>query len=863
MRKIDKMSVSQFNLFAQETTESKISGSKGLASNLGGRFKWLGWGICLLLAQLPLNAQVSVPTEVLQREEVGDLAAASDLLTPFVKEKDPEHRTTDAGVHLSLLQETIRGLHLASIYHREGDDGRAKVALENILTKLDPVRDGNLIVALARSLKVIQAETLQAEEKEAIERLTAARSLLEAEKYDDALAAYDEVAKLPASQIPTQVIREARLGKLKAVSAKARAQSPTFWGEIGASGLHGARTVTQWLVYLAAVGLLGLLFAGARGRIPVRPGTVVQFQDLTASSSEQEQRNEHLVREFLQKVTTGASNQVPSGEDFEDFDGKVLGHLRLEVDPLANLQTFVNDEASLHVGPISLQPRQLLRYLGSLFQKPPESILRGSLTSEGDRVTLNVEHRVTAGISLASGCWEVSETGEGARVRAIQRMAMRVAFELSRSRVTDKWESFDLYRQAMELLAQEFSRDGREEELGQARGLLRKSIVHDPSNWLARFHLATLERTLGNDDMAAQHFEFLERLLVAKKGKSGSISHFLHRHPEFVYTVQYNRAVSLAKEENQEDRRRALEIFDDLVEKVARTSEISSPSSAPSPSPASNSHMIAVRPRFFLGRELGLKIEILARSARAAALVRDLDRSGPDEKDAFFQRIKLEKDWFVSLGLDHGNPDWGTLALGYAVALNAFGQACLKFGYYNHSVNAFREAMVVAPEFVDAFNNLAAVYLDQRRKQDPEWALKLEDLLRQVLVIRGSNQKAHLLLGRYYSLPAIGRFEEARQHFGNASRLSWSYFYLAEILIHQDHNREEALKILRRSIFMDKWPDRRYVTFIECALDVSLRHGGDRPLLREALQLAKKYAEEGTNRKPREQKFRHELLGKV
>jgi tetratricopeptide (TPR) repeat protein len=369
--------------------------------------------------------------------------------------------------------------------------------------------------------------------------------------------------------------------------------------------------------------------------------------------------------------------------------------------------------------------------------------------------------------------------------------------------------------------------------------------------------LATLERTIGNDEIAAEHFEFLERM-VAEQAKAETISNLLLRHPEFIYTVQYNQAVCLAKEKNPERRKRALAILDELI---ASTTESTSPgATAPQ---SSHANPPTGRPRHVPGSQPRLKIEMLARSARAAALLEQLERGDPNQKGALFQQIKYEKNWFEALRLDHKNLDWQTYALGYAVALNAFGQACCRLGYFDVAVGAFREAMVVAPDFVDAYNNLAAVYLNERQSQDPEWAHKLEDLLQQALQIQGSSQKAHLLLGRYYSLPGIARFEEARKHLEKATLLSWSHYYLAEILIHQDRNREEALKILRRSIFMDKWPDRRYVTFIESALDVSQRRGGDRVLLKEALQLAEKYLENGQNEKQREKSFRQELLGKV
>ncbi len=772
--------------------------------------------LCLLLVALPLAAQPGLPEAVLQREEAGDLKAALNLLIPFVKANPGEG---DAASHLGLLQETIRIQGLAAAFRREKDDERAKAVLESLLAKLDPVRDGHLVVAVARSLREIRAESLRTEEEEARGQLAAAQVLVEAGKYDDALAMYDEVARSPSGQVSREILHEARLGRIRATSAKARSLSPTFWGEIGQSGRLGARTVSQWLVYLIAAALLGLLFSSVRGRIPIRPGTAIQLQELTAPATEQEGRNQHLVREFLQRLTPGG-HSAPHGEEFDDFDDKALSHLRLEVDPLADLQTFLHEDTAVQIGPLSLNPRQIVRYLGALFQRPSESTLRGSLTSEEGRVTFNVEHRVVAGSKLRSGCWEVSETGEGARTRAIQGMALRISFELASWKVTADWESFDLYRKAMALLSQDHPADSRDQELTQARDLLRRSLVCDPANWLARFHLATLERTLGNDDMAAEHFEFLERLLTEQTIVD-------HRRPELLQTVRYNRAVSLAEQEDPEQRSLAFQILDELI-----------------------------------ANPEGPKTEILARSAKAVALVRDLERAEPEKKGAVFQAIKQEKNWFGSLRLDH-KLDWKTYALGYAVTVNAFGRACLRLGFHDVGVDAFREAMIVAPDFVDAYNNLAAVYLDQRRRQDPEWAHKLEDLLQQALQIQGGSQKAHLLLGRYYSLPAIGRYDEAREHLRKADSLSWSYYYLSEILIHQDNNREEALKILRRSIFLDKWPDRRYVSFIESALDVSQRRGGDRVLLKEALQLAEKYAECGKQAKPREREFRQHLLGKV
>jgi tetratricopeptide (TPR) repeat protein len=799
-----------------------------------------------------------LPSEVLALEKAGQLEGALTLLAPRALAQDPEAKG-DLGAHAGLLRETIRTLHLSSVYHEDGHDERAQAALEALLGKLEPLRDGHLVVAAARRLREIQKEVREEEEKEAREQLATAAALLDAEKFDEALAAYDEVARRAAGQVPRALIHEARVGKMKVTSAKARATAPGFWNAVSTSGVTGARTVAEWVVYFASAGLLVLLIAGVRSRIPARPGTVVSLQDLTAPGADREPRSQHLVREFLQRIQGAADGGLSAAhvDAFDDLDGVGLGNLRIQVDPLAEAQTFLHEDA-VRIGPFSLKPRQLLSFLGSLLQRSSESVLRGSLTSEGDQVLMNVEHVILKGSRLHPGCWELVERGEGARARVVQRMAMRIAFELASSRLTSDWESFDLYRKAMEKLAREEEEEERERHLEDAWNLLRSSLYHDPANWLARFNLATVERKLGRREAAADHFEFLDRML-AEHGRSQPLSDFLRRHPEFVYTVQYNWAVCLSKIENNRSRSLALAILDDLIANVTE-----SPIAPEEPAAAAVTlpHPLAPRTPLSPGGSQRLRIEMLARSARASALLGELEKDEKENRGPWFEKIKIEKNWFESLGLDRQDLDWRAYALSYAVAQNAFGRACFRFGFYDLAVEVLRRAIIMSPDFGDAYNNLAEIYLKRRRRQDPDWANKVEVTLQQALRINGSNQKSHYLLGRFYSLPAIGRFNEAKEHLGKASLLSWSYFYIAEILV-REKSHEKALKVLRRSIFTDQFPDRRYVIFVETALDVSQRRGGDRVLLEEALLLARKYAESGEKEKPREKEFRQKLLRKV
>lgn len=410
----------------------------------------------------------------------------------------------------------------------------------------------------------------------------------------------------------------------------------------------------------------------------------------------------------------------------------------------------------------------------------------------------------------------------------VHKMATRLAFELAQTKLTSDWRSFEAFRDAMGQLVQAEQQGDRERSLEAACQDLQRALRYDPSNWIARFHLATTQRKLGHNESAVKHFEFLERMAVYGNDGLGSMAGFVKAHPEFLFTIRYCKAVALSKIPTWEPHHEALKILDALIDQVA--------------SPAAG-----------LEAAQKIRLEMLARSARAAALTFKLESArygtrqptNQERQQQFqiqvLQQIDAERQWIQALPFSQ--LDWKAYSLAYAVVHNAYGRACYLLG--RDGTEALREALTMSPDFAEAYITLAETYMRSRRN-NLGWSQQAEELLRQALAINPSNQKTHYLLGKLYADPAVGNYEKAKEHLGKAELFPWSYFLLAGILARTEGRIEEALRITRRSISLAPYPDHRFTAFVRYALRVLAKQ--DRPsakLLAEAESVAARLEKNG------------------
>ncbi len=487
---------------------------------------------------------------------------------------------------------------------------------------------------------------------------------------------------------------------------------------------------------------------------------------------------------------------------------------------------------------------------------PFQASLVGLLAKQGDEIVLLLE-RISLDGGISSGDrWETRARGDDARVVVVQKMAIRLAFDLAKTRLTSNWQSFAAFREALDRLAQSEPKSDGRERLEASCLDLQHSLRYDPSNWISRFHLSTVQRKLGRNEAAAEHLALLERMATNAAGSLPSMHDFLKKHPEFLHTIRYNKAVALSKMKTWEAHHKALDILDSIIDDLG-----------PGASAAAGAAAAVVSDK----NTERIRLEMLARSARAAALPFELERTrrsrgsneDPSRQRKFekeiFSRIEKEKQW-IDNAFQIAHLDWRAYSLAYAVIYNAYGRACFLLRH-GDAIEPLHQALAMSPDFVDSYVTLAEAYMRERRRT-LDWLNRAQESLTQALAIDPANQKAHYLLGKLLADPVVGKYKEAKEHLTKADLFAASYPLLAEILVDQDDDLRGAIVQMRRSIALSPQPDYRFERFVDYVLQLYEKESQTSPhLLKEAKDIASRLRDRGES--PGDRNKGAELLLKI
>jgi cytochrome c-type biogenesis protein CcmH/NrfG len=599
------------------------------------------------------------------------------------------------------------------------------------------------------------------------------------------------------------------------------------------------------VLILAAIALVVLLRRGVRRALPVRQITTIAVEDLAAETSERQTSSYVLGRQLkaeIEAVESGVAAVGDTGIDQRhDLDGAGLVSLAVAAERVAGLDSFAADDSPIRFGPLSFSPRQLAYFAGSYFTRRPAFELVGSLSTQGTRAIVSVYRYEGGSRTSPLDRWQAVESGEGARERALAGVATQIAVAIGETDVSEDWNSFYLYRRAIETLALASEPKSRSEALAESQRLLQASLERDPSNLLARFQLATVLRRQGENDSAAEHFHFVQRLAASPPTDKPAVRRLLERNPNLALLARYNRAVALAKTDDPQCHRDAIRILGDLRKhldaKEARSADES-------------------------------RLDMLVRTSRAAALVLRLERAGEAPREEAqrreWQRARLETFEEITSALrwiEGRTPDevvdWTAYTHAQATAHNAFGRAASLLGKTGDALDALRTAAALLPDFEDAHINIASVLLQQHPR---DWQTRAERHLVRALELAPLNRKAHYLLGQLYADEAVGRYEEAKEQFRLSGSDSQSCARLAELAL-REGNHAEAAELLRRSLALSNVPDRRLAQYLECVVELARSNGVDRKLLLEARTRAQRLVSKG--KAPRLRKQGERLLADV
>jgi tetratricopeptide (TPR) repeat protein len=741
--------------------------------------------------------------------------------------------SAEEAAHRARLQSLVEALAANAVFARVGEYGLAKAVLDRAEKQLRPVTELPLLMLVYRREARLAREVHRPANTEAAAVIAKADALSKDHKHRDAAEVYKAVAQQPAGIVLQRLRSRARVGELREQAAAA-----TQHGSRLAGLWHVLATALTWILYVVLVAVLAAALYGVHrllGLLPPRRGTALTVEDLDADSSERSTKSYVLAQQLQAEIRgAGASGTADVGVDeSRDLDGSTASAPAPRVAD-ASLQRFValiQADTPLKIGPFSLNPRQIV-FLVAPFLRRSEAELSGGLVSDGTRVSLTIE-RFEAGQREAAKAWQVVCDGDGAHAHALAQMAARIVSSSGVSTISADWQSLIAYRSAMTKLNGVGDAADKRQALEGVRAQLRRAVDHDPGNILARFRLARIERQLGENETAAEHFAFIDALArrAADFNPTGFLGAFFSAHPEMGYVARYNRAVSLAKIDDRRCHNDAIDLL------LALGMELS------------GEETLEPRER--------RRLQMLTASAWADALAyelmklseRDQQPGGPGSdirlakrKEKVESLIREIRDWLDSMDATQGAREDRAWIHSYATAQNAYGRALAIQGETNEAIAAFQSAIALTPDLADAYVNLGEAL---RQKKPREWLRRTELTLQRAVELAPDNDRALLLLGLLLADPAVGKVDEAREVLKRVKDDPWAPFRIAE-LDADEQKFPDAARCAMQSVRISKTPDIRSVKLVEWTLRVG--KSVERVVLDAAIAAARDLSRLGTAR---------------
>jgi hypothetical protein len=802
--------------------------------------------------------------------------------------------------HITHLSETARVVELADIYQQNQKPEKALELLNTQLTLL--VKDGSsmdkhLVSALLNQILRIQAPAANANKADVKASFDLARTLRDAKNFDAAISLLTEAAKKFSansnSPLKQQVEAELRATKRE----KAISEQPEFIKGIHTTITEGGSKLLETLLYIIIGFVLFLLARYIWRHRCIKDATEIVLQDLTSANNNILEGNSALsqaLEETLGKLINGGdecadvggimdldSSSLPSAPAPRGFDA-FAAHI---------------DTTAVAIGPFSLTPRQLFTYLTYLFTCRYASSLTGSLIKENEEYVLHIEQRSIHAIVQGDNIFIARSKS---RSDVLEQMATQLLVSLAQQKITDDWRSLHAYRQAEQLLTKELSIDStneRTDNLKKAKKTLQTALLIDPANWLARYRLATVQRTLGDNITAKQQFDYVGSMLCSSEILDNRyLRRYVEQSPIFPLLVLHNRAVCEAKQGSAEAREgktrstlAAISTFSYLATKIQKITKsekiISACQSVLNDGPDLDVNIVPSDVKKLIKRFIALfyiknhaqpsdtdlnRLIMLIRAARTAALGDLLeyhvrmqrynlkytkDAKNVYQSDTIFKWIVDNEDWFYDKRYTLESKNWTTYALAHATTQNTRGRACYLMRKWNDARNYLSWATEyhIPANFPDPYINLAALYLKKTTYLAKDWISRTEELLTKALELSPLSKKARYLLGKLYYLQRDIDTEyekKALEQFKLAGNDSWSLYRAADILL----SRQEtalAMQKLKLSVELADVVDWRYRYYVSTILELADTNAATLEELREARYAARDLEKEGFSKRLR------------
>jgi tetratricopeptide (TPR) repeat protein len=700
-----------------------------------------------------------------------------------------------------------------------------------------------LLVASLMRAQACQENRYQGINQRVCEALNTSDSFLRRQEPAPALAILKE---LPVdSSIAPDLAAAVRSERIRAQEASAAetAKQATLLATLAAGFETKFTALVEWLLLLggAAVVLWGLS-ALYRLRAP-QDAMLISIADHTADKITDtanllvSQESAHL----LNPLDSLSADELTQ-HSLPGNGGSVFVNLQ-PVWATSYFETALASGSAVDLGVFKITPQALIQAFRTALRPVYRDTLDGVLSAVGQTTYLVVRRLDAKGRLIPGKTWFASSTGADARENVLREVMAKVVIDMSAEQsVTTEWQSLKLCQQAMDK-----SRDDKSvASTAVAQQLLQKALAQDPANWIARYNNALFLQLLGKNEASLDNWSFLMDM-VSRRHVSSSLSSYLIKHPDFIYKIEYNRAITLARIFRWPENTMARKILANLSEVVDGDMRVLALSALANALSAQYKLMKASYTKSLAAKsEAGHEDDAASGFARAG--------SGGDKSstksvaEPIKVQLQLEE---VTQGLIDALEDSKRLSrsifFANAVARYARGAVRFELNHYKDALEDFNAASLLNPEFVDPQLSAARTL---RAQKFTDWTLRVRSHLDAVLDLDDTNREAHFLLGSLLSDISVFRLEEAAIHYEKADPHSWAAYELGNLYLDAAFAGADPLKALqwlRKSVRLADAVDRRALGLAELILNFvehseeTAKHGLDcYRMANEALVLLRK-----------------------
>jgi tetratricopeptide (TPR) repeat protein len=585
-------------------------------------------------------------------------------------------------------------------------------------------------------------------------------------RYEDAIEGFEAILKADKTDTTAYLRDQARTGLVGArIESRKKHERPlnVIWGAV--SGF-----LMKYVIPILA--LICVLMLRILRNVYPRRGTVLSFSDLNAESGGASASSRSLTAELLFLLEVPEPVSV-SGLHMNTMPGTgqpAFGVVR-PAQAMTQAPDFSSSQHPVKLGSVEFGLGDAVQFISRFFGRPNERTLVGWLSC-GERSAVAAAELTGRGYRRGHGPWRATAVGENAREEVLADIAAQILVDTGENRFTDSWQSLKACQDGIKIMR---GADGGIFDSAKARRCFEDALEHDSANWIARFYLALslCGEDGGKPATALRHFRILDEVLsraarddafedrvnvrLAKNWLSrfllglrararayfrgrrdresrrrsprltGLLEHLL-RYPECPFILQYNNAIAL-EELRRNSGVQELQSFlgegvglTDPLESLSMVAALRDPNS-PWPGPYSRcARLLEERER--------LELSLYAQSERAHIIsMRDAVGSVDVLRDIVkFVRSTCED----ARCLDQRIDSWKALETTTAVALASLARALAARGNLladQEGRNLLYEAIACEPHLVDAYLQLAKLYMRWREQFAKDWAGRAESLL--------------------------------------------------------------------------------------------------------------------------------------